>query len=132
MHSDGAHHVYREELSKADPPCIPYLGVYLTDLTFIEVGSLRASTCSSHSASHPWLQDGNPDYVDNVLINFSKRRLVYDVIAKVQQYQQLPYNFHPIPQIQEFLLAFPHKDEGELWQISLNLEPRKADRTAIA
>jgi hypothetical protein len=41
-------------------------GVYLTDLTFIE--------------------DGNPDYV-NELINFSKRSLIYTVIAKIQQFQ---------------------------------------------
>jgi hypothetical protein len=41
-------------------------GVYLTDLTFIE--------------------DGNPDYI-NELINFSKRSLIYTVIAKIQQFQ---------------------------------------------
>lgn len=27
---------YRETIQKLVPPCIPYLGLYLTDLTFIE------------------------------------------------------------------------------------------------
>ena len=36
---DGNRKAYRHALLSATPPCIPYLGVYLTDLTFIEDGN---------------------------------------------------------------------------------------------
>jgi hypothetical protein len=48
------------------------LGVYLTDLTFVE--------------------DGNPDRVQG-MTNFRKRKLEYDVIVQVRRYQDMAYNF---------------------------------------
>ncbi|KAJ3435491.1 ras guanine nucleotide exchange factor i-related [Anaeramoeba flamelloides] len=101
---------YREVLKKSELPCIPFLGFYQTDLTFIE--------------------DGNPDYIDG-LINFSKRTLVYDIIFDIQNYQVKSYNLHPVYQIALFLNKFPRMDKKTLYQMSLEREPRKADRNDI-
>lgn len=54
--SDGRFRVMREALHRCDPPCIPYLGMYLTDLSFIE--------------------EGTPDFTPDGLLNFSKMRMV--------------------------------------------------------
>jgi hypothetical protein len=69
----------RDVLSQSAPPCIPYLGVHLSDLTFIE--------------------DGNPDAIRG-LINFTKRRFLFRVISEISRYQQNAYNLHPVPQVQ--------------------------------
>eukprot|EP00002_Diphylleia_rotans_P026277 TRINITY_DN5229_c0_g1_i1.p1 TRINITY_DN5229_c0_g1~~TRINITY_DN5229_c0_g1_i1.p1 ORF type:complete len:1023 (+),score=199.17 TRINITY_DN5229_c0_g1_i1:71-3139(+) len=47
---------YRRAIDAVNPPAVPYIGVYLTDLTFIE--------------------HGNPDFF-NKLINFHKRELIF-------------------------------------------------------
>ncbi|KAJ6241713.1 ras guanine nucleotide exchange factor i-related [Anaeramoeba flamelloides] len=101
---------YRELLKNAQLPCIPFLGFYQTDLTFIE--------------------DGNADYIDG-LINFSKRSLVYDVIYDIEKYQVKHYNLHPVYQIAVFLNKFPRMDKKILYKMSLEREPRKATRDKI-
>lgn len=52
----------REALHRCDPPCIPYLGMYLTDLSFIE--------------------EGIPNFTDDGLLNFSKMRMVRKIHQK--------------------------------------------------
>ena len=114
FNTEGNYRLYRAALKTSSPPCIPFLGVYLTDLTFIE--------------------DGNPDFDANNLINFSKRKLVCDVIQAIQDYQQQAYNLLEVVQIQSLLTPKPAdlpKDENALYQMSLVREPRNADRASI-
>eukprot|EP01080_Neovahlkampfia_damariscottae_P001212 gene1212-11302_t len=67
----GSYKNLRKELTKYNPPVMPYLGMHLTDLLFIE--------------------DGNPDIKENNLINWSKRKLQAEIIRSVQMYQQMSY-----------------------------------------
>ncbi|XP_023283467.1 ras-specific guanine nucleotide-releasing factor 1-like, partial [Seriola lalandi dorsalis] len=53
--SEGRFKNLREALKNCDPPCVPYLGMYLTDLAFIE--------------------EGTPNYTEDNLVNFSKMRM---------------------------------------------------------
>lgn len=105
MDSNGSYHVYRETLHSVEPPAIPYLGMYLTDLTFIE--------------------DGNQNFISG-LINFKKRQMIYNVIAEIQLYQQDRYNIPPNPSILSSLSKFESKPVNELYNISLIREPRTA------
>eukprot|EP01132_Coremiostelium_polycephalum_P005608 gene5608-6979_t len=126
MNSEGSFKNYRQRLHSTSPPCLPYLGVHLTDLTFMEE---------------------NPDYIPHEvlpnktvdLINFTKRTLVFKVISLVQQYQQQSYNIQPVHQIQEFLLNIKSDFKGqsldlyqqELYRESLRREPKRAQRSDI-
>ena len=58
-------------------------GVYQSDLVFTD--------------------EGNKDTI-NGLINFAKRRLTYNIILEIQQYQKIGYPFLPVEQIQRVLL----------------------------
>lgn len=107
---------YRETLHSVNPPCVPFLGVYLTDLTFIE--------------------DGNTNYLksNNQLINFSKQTKTAEVIREIQQYQNQPYNLNPVKEISDYILKCLDEtvDEATLYDMSLILEPREGDGDAIA
>ncbi|EPQ02730.1 Ras-specific guanine nucleotide-releasing factor 1 [Myotis brandtii] len=69
--SDGRFKNLREALKNCDPPCVPYLGMYLTDLAFIE--------------------EGTPNYTEDGLVNFSKMRMISHIIREIRQFQQTAY-----------------------------------------
>jgi len=99
---------YRKTIHEVNPPCVPFIGVYQTDLTFIE--------------------DGNPTRFANGMINFKKCRLVAGVILEIQQYQQKPYNLSSNQQIHDFLSQSIEEvqslDDKALYELSLVAEPR--------
>jgi len=74
---------YREQLAQAVPPCIPFIGLLLTDLVFLE--------------------DGNQDIIDDRLINFHKRRLIIKSLLSYNQHQKVAYNFQRVQVIQDYL-----------------------------
>ncbi|CRG83087.1 Cell division control protein 25 [Talaromyces islandicus] len=98
--------VYRETMSAAHPPCVPFLGVFLMDLTFIE--------------------DGNPSQTPSGMINFSKRSKAAAVIQDLQRYQASNYSFQPVPELQDYLVSSVEaaEDINEKHDRSLELEPR--------
>jgi son of sevenless-like protein len=105
---------YRESLHLANPPCIPFFGVYLTDLTFIE--------------------DGIPSIIKkSTLINFAKRAKTAEVIRDIQQYQNVPYPLQPVPELQEYILSNMQAagDVHEMYEKSLAVEPREREDEKI-
>ncbi|XP_028614784.1 ras-specific guanine nucleotide-releasing factor 1 isoform X3 [Grammomys surdaster] len=103
--TDGRFKTLRDTLKKCDPPCVPYLGIYLTDLVFIE--------------------EGTPNYTEEGLINFSKMRMISHIIREIRQFQQSSYNIQPQPKVIQYLLDETFMlNEDSLYEASLILEPR--------
>lgn len=106
---------YRETLHKANPPCIPFFGIYLTDLTFIE--------------------DGIPSVIKKTqLINFAKRAKTAEVIRDIQQYQNVPYGLQAVNELQEYIIRNMQSagDVHEMYERSLQVEPREREDEKIA
>ncbi|KAE8151354.1 ras guanine nucleotide exchange factor domain-containing protein [Aspergillus avenaceus] len=104
---------YRDMLRRTGPPCVPFLGIYLTDLTFID--------------------DGIPDVTNSGMINFTKRTKLAEVLQDIQQYQNMPYNVRPVPELQDFLVRHLRAatEVSDLYNRSLQLEPRGANEPIV-
>ncbi|XP_059486241.1 ras-specific guanine nucleotide-releasing factor 2-like isoform X3 [Neocloeon triangulifer] len=103
--ADGRFRNLRDALHRCDPPCIPYLGMYLTDLSFIE--------------------EGTPNFTDEGLLNFSKMRMIAHVIREIRHFQQTPYKIELIAKVTNYLLdPTLLLDDDQLYNMSLEIEPR--------
>ncbi|XP_072258616.1 ras-specific guanine nucleotide-releasing factor 1 isoform X2 [Pyxicephalus adspersus] len=103
--SEGRFKNLREALKNCDPPCVPYLGMYLTDLAFIE--------------------EGTPNYTEEDLVNFSKMRMISHIIREIRQFQQTSYKIEHQPKVTQYLLDSSGVLEEEgLYEASLRLEPK--------
>uniref|UniRef100_A0A4W6FPD0 Ras protein specific guanine nucleotide releasing factor 1 n=1 Tax=Lates calcarifer TaxID=8187 RepID=A0A4W6FPD0_LATCA len=103
--SEGRFKNLREALKNCDPPCVPYLGMYLTDLAFIE--------------------EGTPNYTEDNLVNFSKMRMISHIIREIRQFQQTAYKIDYQPKVAKYLLdSSTVLDEESLYEASLRIEPK--------
>lgn len=68
------------------------------------------------------------------LINFSKRAKTAEVIRDIQQYQNVPYQNLPVPEIQDYILSNMQAagDVHEMYDRSLEVEPREREDEKIA
>ncbi|XP_005346229.1 rap guanine nucleotide exchange factor 1 isoform X10 [Microtus ochrogaster] len=106
--SSSSFRAYRAALSEVEPPCIPYLGLILQDLTFVHLG--------------------NPDYIDGK-VNFSKRWQQFNILDSMRCFQQVHYEIRRNDDIITFFNDFSdHLAEEALWELSLKIKPRNITR----
>ncbi|KAJ3069632.1 hypothetical protein HDU98_007303 [Podochytrium sp. JEL0797] len=128
MSRDKNFGLYRDALHTANPPCVPYFGLFLTDLTFIEDGS--------SDFLQPLSTEGDATDATSLskLINFFKRTKTAEVIRDIQQFQNEPYQLYSVKEIQEFLQSgFANGMEEQVcFAISMELEPREREDEQVA
>jgi hypothetical protein len=104
---------YRAVLAETQPPCLPYIGLILQDLTFVDVG--------------------NPDYLSPAmcnnktnLLNYGKRWQQFAILDNVRRFKSWTYNIQKDEKIHKLFNGFSNcLGEEEAWTRSLEIKPRK-------
>ena len=113
---------YRQALAESTPPCIPYIGLILQDLTFVQIG--------------------NQDFLEEK-INFAKRWQQFNILVSqsvsssalryienflqdnLQRFKKEQYN---ISRNEDLILFFGDFEEflteDEMWNLSETIKPR--------
>ena len=112
--------VLRQRLQNHVPPCLPFVGTYLTDLTFVDVGN--QATRQLHG------EEGNDE---KAVINFDKHMKTAKIIGELQRFQ-IPYRLTGVPELQDWMSAqimrVQSSDQANIqnyYRRSLLLEPRE-------
>eukprot|EP00123_Amoebidium_parasiticum_P002271 comp13519_c1_seq1/m.9077 comp13519_c1_seq1/g.9077 ORF comp13519_c1_seq1/g.9077 comp13519_c1_seq1/m.9077 type:complete len:588 (-) comp13519_c1_seq1:167-1930(-) len=102
---EGNYQKLRELLNRATRPAVPYLGMYLRDLTFLETAHM----------------------VDGAL---TPKGVQYwdEAISQLQHYQRVGYPIKENPVLLHFLVTTPLLSEDDAFDMSLKFEPRPIER----
>ena len=109
---------YRQLMANVTPPCVPFIGVFLSTLQFI--------------------QDGNPDTLPGGLVNFKKRQKASEVISDIKRWQTQTFNLTPLPVVMGFIEESLNQyndtkaSSDHFWGLSLEREPREREDEKMA
>lgn len=78
--------ILRARLHDHVPPCLPFLGMFLTDLTFVDIGNPATKTSDTGLT----------------LVNFDKHMRTAKIIGELQRFQ-IPYRLTEVADLQEWL-----------------------------
>ena len=105
IESEGSFRIYRAALAQAKPPCIPYLGLILQDVTFTYLG--------------------NKDELPDGKVNFYKCWQLFQMLEEFKKFRISKYEFERDTKIMAFFGGFQnYLSEDELYNRSLKLKPR--------
>ena len=109
--SSQSFRAYRAALANIQPPCIPYIGIALQDLTFV-------------NESNDWLDSSK------TVVNFAKRWQQYNVLNGLSRFlKTCQYNLQRNEVIVQFFNNFDgFLSEEALWQISESIRPRTSHK----
>lgn len=110
---------YRQKIRTQHAPCVPFLGVYLTDLTFLVEGNVKKRKFSIPGAETKVIP----------VINYDLYERIAKLIGEIQKFQ-VPYKMPACKELQswirgEMVRAHEEVSRGdELWRRSCIVEPK--------
>lgn len=124
--------VLRGRLHDHVPPCLPFLGMYLTDLTFVDIGNPATKQLPGQDGSeHSGDGSSSPGLT---VVNFDKHTRTAKIIGELQRFQ-IPYRLTEVPDIQDWMTSQINRVRAEeapgdnvqvtYYRKSLLLEPRE-------
>ncbi|KAF9987039.1 hypothetical protein BGZ75_001077 [Mortierella antarctica] len=119
--------VYRARLKTVQAPCIPFLGIYLTTITYIEDGN------STYKDPNPMPTPGVPSQSTDNTSAPSTRKLLrygrfYQLAKAVQELRgfQGSYELLEVPRLRDYILkCIENQDSERSYRKSLAIEPRR-------
>jgi hypothetical protein len=99
-----------DHLQTISPPAIPYVGLYLGHLTFID--------------------EGNPNKLGE-LVNFGKRRQVTATVFQLCRFQILSYELADVPDMQLYIERYLRLPEADAYVVSLLIVGRRATELKV-
>ena len=129
--------VLRQRLQNHVAPCIPFVGIYLTDLTFVDVGNqtTRQLRGQNSASAGEGTEGDNKDHGSSgrglEVINFDKHMRTAKIIGQLQRFQ-IPHRLAPVPEMQEWMdyqiMRVRNSEQANVqsyYRRSLLLEPRE-------
>ena len=112
--------ILRQRLQNQVPPCLPFVGIYLTDLAFVDAGNPPTRQLPSYDS-----EEGVS------VINFDKHMKTAKIISDLQRFQ-IPYRLAEVPELQYWMQSqfVRVRSTGQevfqnYYRRSLLLEPRE-------
>jgi len=99
---------------------VPYLGLYLSDLTYIDSAFPNTINIENNT-------DDSPTSTVK-LINFEKHRKEFEVLAQIKLFQSAANsytNFQPVPRFKIWFDNVRTYTESESWDLSYEIEPKE-------
>eukprot|EP00042_Codosiga_hollandica_P050878 m.617248 g.617248 ORF g.617248 m.617248 type:complete len:217 (-) comp58176_c0_seq11:69-719(-) len=98
---------YRALLASAATPAVPYVGIFLRDLTFI--------------------RDSGPDFITLGLMNVAKASKITEQLLSIESFQRGKYPLLLVPRFRELIEQMTSLDEDQLYEISKRIQPVNTD-----
>ncbi len=109
----GNYKNYRRLFRSQEGPAIPFMGVFVSDLTFLDDGNQDFVTVKYRIAG----DENDAEVLEAGLINIWKRKKLASTLRESLRFQKEKYALEPLPFIQRSLANPPFLNEADLYRL---------------